>query len=160
MAGHEQSATRGERLFRILLFLYPRSFRERFAEDLVRHFRRDRASRRFDGLSGAIGLWAYTLSDLLRTAFSERRNPSSARKSKRRRMRFHWFRDARIDLRLAARSVVKQPFFALTAALILAVGIGASSTIFSLANAFLIRPLPVRDGASLVMLSGARGDGQ
>jgi hypothetical protein len=46
------------------------------------------------------------------------------------------------DARLATRLLIKSPLFAITAALSLAIGIAATTTIFSIANALLIRPLP------------------
>src|SRR5471030_2649151 len=44
------------------------------------------------------------------------------------------------DIRHAARLVRRNPLFALTAALSLAIGIGANTTIFTVANAVLFRP--------------------
>jgi predicted permease len=46
------------------------------------------------------------------------------------------------DVRYAARLVRRQPLFALTAALSLAIGIGANTTIFTVANALLFKPAP------------------
>ena len=46
------------------------------------------------------------------------------------------------DARYAARNLRRDPFLALAATLTLAVCIGASTTVFSVANSILIRPLP------------------
>jgi len=49
------------------------------------------------------------------------------------------------DVRAARRLFTRAPLFALGAVLTLALGIGATSAIFSLADATLLRPLPIRD---------------
>lgn len=53
------------------------------------------------------------------------------------------------DLRYGLRGLTKNRGFALAAVLSLAFGIGANTTIFTLLNAILLRPLPVRDPAHL-----------
>jgi hypothetical protein len=58
------------------------------------------------------------------------------------------WRDLRFGLRLLARS----PVFALTAALLLGIGIGANTLIFSLVDTVLLRPLPVAHPEQLVRL--------
>ena len=63
------------------------------------------------------------------------------------------------DIRYGARMLVKHPGFTLVAALSLAIGIGATTTVFSLLNAMLLRPIPVRDAASLVSVNKPGPDG-
>jgi len=53
---------------------------------------------------------------------------------------FRWLDDARRDLRHAGRLLRRGPLFTITAALSLAIGIGANTTIFTVANALLFQP--------------------
>src|SRR5258708_16074181 len=46
------------------------------------------------------------------------------------------------DLRFAIRSLRRTPIFALTAAVVLGLGIGANATVFTLVNPVLLRPFP------------------
>src|SRR5678816_446574 len=56
------------------------------------------------------------------------------------------------DLRLALRSVRKQPGFTLTAAITLALGIGANTAIFSVINALILNPPNMVDAERVVAL--------
>ena len=67
------------------------------------------------------------------------------------------------DLRYSVRNLLRQPTFALTAILTLALGIGASTAMFGVVNAVLLRPLPFPEPDRLVAVTnlwlktGARG---
>ena len=56
------------------------------------------------------------------------------------------------DLRYSLRSLFRQPAFALTAILTLALGIGATTAIFSVVNGVILRPLPFDEPDRLVSL--------
>ena len=56
------------------------------------------------------------------------------------------------DLRYALRALRRNPTFAIVAILSIALGIGANSAMFSLADAMLLRPLPVENPSQVVNL--------
>src|SRR5208282_1370055 len=59
------------------------------------------------------------------------------------------------DIRYGLRLLVKNPGFAAVAVLVLALGIGANTAIFSLLDQAILRSLPVKDPGRLVVVSDA-----
>jgi predicted permease len=60
------------------------------------------------------------------------------------------------DLRYGVRTLARAPGFTAIACVVLSLGIGANAVIFSLANAFFLRPLPFTDPASVVRVCSNR----
>jgi predicted permease len=56
------------------------------------------------------------------------------------------------DLRLSVRTLLRSPGFSVIAILVIALCIGAATSLFTVARSVLLRPLPFRDPARLVML--------
>jgi predicted permease len=63
------------------------------------------------------------------------------------------------DVRYAVRMLVKNPGFTLLVVLCLALGIGANSAIFSLANTLLLRQLPIEKPEEVVVINRGIGEG-
>ena len=75
-------------------------------------------------------------------------------------VRGRWLDDFSKDLRYALRTLRRNPGFAAVAVLSLALAIGANTGIFSLVNAVLLRPLPVRDPDRIVQVTRLAPDGR
>ena len=68
------------------------------------------------------------------------------------------------DLKHGTRTLLRSPGFSLISVLVMALGIGATTSLFTIVRAVLLRPLPFRDSGRLVMLydhfrHDERGDG-
>ncbi|HXC42464.1 MAG TPA: ABC transporter permease, partial [Candidatus Dormibacteraeota bacterium] len=62
------------------------------------------------------------------------------------------------DLRFGARTLIKNPAFSAIAILVIALGVGANTAIFSIVNAVLLQPLPFADPDRLIVLSEQMAD--
>jgi macrolide transport system ATP-binding/permease protein len=90
-------------------------------------------------------------------------NAGLAREEHRDARSIVWLEQTWQDLRHAARSLTRNPGFALLSILTLALGIGVNTTLFSAYNALALKPLPIANPREVVRIkrwfqSGAQGD--
>jgi len=116
------------RLYQLLLHLYPYDFRVEFGREMNHLLHRRLRDEH------ALLVWIATLSDLGPSAFKEHCH-----------MLFQ-------DLKYTFRALGRAPVFAAATILTLALGIGANVAIFSVVNAVMLQPLPFRDPARLVRI--------
>ena len=88
-----------------------------------------------------------------RRAYVKLGNPLRIRDGVWETNRIAWLEDTWRDLRYAARTLKKTPSFTLVALLVMALGIGANTAIYSFLDSLLLRSLPVSDPSSLVILN-------
>ena len=117
-------------LYQALLHLYPSSYRAEYGEEMSGIFAQE--LRNTNGLIARFGLWIATIFEVLSNATA-----------------VHW-QIARRDLRYSLRSLLRSPGFAITAILLVTIGIGANAAIFTLADFVLVRPLPFPEPDRLV----------
>lgn len=117
------------RLYRALLRLYPRSFREEYGDELIALFRR---RLRDAGGAARIALWIGAIAETLVNAAG-----------------VHWDVLTQ-DLRYSARTLGRSVAFTGTAILLIAIGIGANTAVFSVIDFVLLRPLPFPEPDRLV----------
>ena len=87
-----------------------------------------------------------------RLALMDLGNPLRVRDEVWESSRVAWLEDAWRDLRYAARNLRRAPSFTCVALLVMALGIGANTAIYSFLDALMLRSLPVSDPSSLVIL--------
>ncbi len=131
-----------------LLRAYPRGFRALFADEMTETFRHLRAkTRKLGGKRAVLHLWLRVSWDTVYMGLAERwrrREPS----------RFNNPVPFVLnDFRYGMRTLRKNPGYAAAAVFTLALGIGATTTVFSQVNGLLIRPLPYAEPERLVQLS-------
>lgn len=72
--------------------------------------------------------------------------------------RLRWLDALAQDVRFAVRGLRRSPTFALAVIGTFAIGIGAVTAIFTLVDRLLLRPLPYRDPAALVLITASKPD--
>jgi len=162
MSGHRDL---GERVFRVLLLLYPRSFRARFEDEMVEFFRLRRDEQRRRGTRGVARFWAHLLVDIALNAPTQhvralrvataRDLPWAATEYPEETRPMEGIRQ---DIRYALRTLRRYPAFAMVAVVTLALGIGATTAIYSVVDAVLLRPLPWPNSDRIMIVYGTRGD--
>jgi predicted permease len=83
-------------------------------------------------------------------------NPAQLTEQSRDAWGLAWLDDLRQDVRYAARRLRQRPAFTTSVAVILALGIGATTAMFSAVDAAILRPLPFPHAEQLVTLSYVR----
>jgi predicted permease len=118
------------RTYNLLLRLYPASFRNEYGEEMRALFTRRR--REVTGPLGGIALWMSAIAEVAGNAALVHLDLLKQ------------------DLHYTARMLRRTPGFAITAVLIVALGIGATTAAFSVTDFVLIRPLPFPQPERLV----------
>ncbi|HLK18563.1 MAG TPA: ABC transporter permease [Bryobacteraceae bacterium] len=120
------------RFYRALLHLYPASFRAEYGDEIESVFRE--RLRDASNPPAVIALWISSFFEILLNAIG-----------------VHWD-ILRQDLRYTTRTLLRSPGFAITAILVVALGIGANTAAFSVTDFVLIRNLPFPDSQRLVKM--------
>jgi predicted permease len=140
------------RLYQILLRLAPRRLRDAHGADMAELFAERLAAARSRGAIAVIAVWSRAASDLLRArvaSWSPDRVPLTVAIDERTSLM------AGSDLRYAWRALLRQRSASALAVLMLALGIAANITVFSLVNGLFLRPFPFPDPDRLVYINTA-----
>ena len=151
-----------ERIYAALMHVYPRAFRAEYGDEMLEYFRdRRRDEKARAGNRGLARLWSRVLLDLASTALHEHVVAARVSRHAPPSPNGDTMLQALIqDLRFTGRMLRKSPVLTGVAVIIIALGTGAVSTIFSVANAIILRPLPaVSDGSTLAIVERTRPTG-
>ena len=136
--------------FRALMRLYPAWFREEHGEEMAHLFRA--RLERAGGARERIRLWWRTLGDAGSTAWALRRTDTEGGG-------LHMGTLLQ-DVRYAARHLLRSPLFTVGAVALLAIGIGANTTVFTVVDALIFRPPPWSHPEEVVHVYQDSDDGE
>ena len=131
---------RGRRRILWLLRLLPFEIREAHGGEMEQVLRASYNERRRGPLSAA-RFWGAAILDVIRIAPREHAEATVQ------------------DVRFTVRTLARAPGFALTALLTTALGVGATTAVFSFVNAVLLKPLPYPDPGRLMIVWAVNPDG-
>ena len=135
-------------LCRLLPYLGRRQAEEDLHEELRLHLELERERQRDVGVPE---------SDALRAARRTLGNTTLIRERTRDVWGWRWLDDLARDVRHALRGLGRSRGFAATVVLVLALGIGANTAMFSVVYGMLIRPLPYPDAGAIVRITESYG---
>ena len=139
------------RLYRLFLRCYP----ARFGRDMEETFEQDLAQAKNRGSLTVVGLWARALVQAILLGVEERFTASVAPDGPPELFGSRSYMSTFLqDVRFAVRTFTRNPSFTIVAVVTMALGIGASTAIFSVVNGVLLRPLPYPDSERLVVVGG------
>jgi putative ABC transport system permease protein len=149
------------RKLRLLLFVYPRRFRERFGDELIQALEasRDRRSGHHTGFralySHSLDIWNVVQGGLAERARSISKRVATFASGKPRSPQLRkeptMLRLAQ-DLRFAVRTLFKQPGFTAIVVVTVGLGVGANTAMFSIVNGVILRQLPFEGPERLVRI--------
>ncbi len=123
--------------YRRLVKLYPARFREEYGRPLEQQFVDE--YREADGRLTRAVLWARVIADFVVSMPRE------------------LLREVRDDMRYAARVYLRHPLVTVLALVALSLAVGATTGVFSVVNALLLRSLPFREPERIVQVEPSRG---
>ena len=138
-------------VYRVLLLAYPRRFRVDHGDEVSRVFADAcRESWREHGLRGVLERLLRAFVDVPARGLAER---TSARRPGGPRRRSALAQDVWQDVRYGVRSLHRSPAFALTAVLVMTIGIALNTAMFTAFNAVGLRPWPVENADRLLLVT-------